>query len=278
MTIPRRTSRLLAGIGIGGATLLLLASPAAADTSQASAKAARVTVLGADVLNTATVTASNDGTQPVDTDTDSTGILGTQTVLIAGVLGAQAVANPDGTSAACAGALAPGGVIQIGPAGECDPTVPAPNGVNINLNGLASLQADAIYAECTASSTGPPTGRATLLDADLAILGQALPSTIDTEPAVGQGLNIPGIASLILNEQTTNANGSLTVNALHLTLLPNALTGQPAAEVIIGSVTCGPNAVSPDVSIFSGPALPAAAAGAAVVSIVAVRRRRRVEA
>lgn len=84
---------------------------------------------------------------------------------------------------------------------------------------------------------------------------------------------MPGVASLILNELINNPDGSLTVNALHITLL--SALGAPLAEVIIGSVTCGPNAVAPPISIFSGPAVPMALAGAMAVGTGAVVRRRR---
>lgn len=275
MTFTRRTRRLAAGLGIAGATVLLMASPAAADTSQASATAATVTLLNASVVDTGAVVATNDGSGEVKTGDPTTSILAGQTLLSAGVLGQDAVANDDGTSAACAGALGTNGVIQIGPTGTCTPNVGTPDGVSLNLSpGLATLSADAIYAECTASSTGAPTGRATLVDANVFLLGAPLPITLATAPAPNQGLTVPGIATLVLNEQITNPDGSLTVNALHLTLLPTAL-GASALDVVIGSVTCGPNAVAPPISIFSGPAVPAALAGAAAVGAITVIRRRR---
>jgi hypothetical protein len=250
--------------------VLLLAGPAAADTSQARATAARVTLLNASVLDTGQVAASNDGSGEVKTGATSTTILAGQTLLTAGVFAQDATAGSDGTSAACAGAVGAGGLVQIGPSGGCTATIGTPDGVTVNLNpGLATIGADAIYAECTATTAGE-TGRATLVDANIFLLGTPLPIALATAPAPNQGLTVPNIASVVLNEQINNPDGSLTVNALHITLL-----GGNLADIIVGSVTCGPNAVTPPVSIFAGPALPAAAAAAmAVGATVFVRRRR----
>ena len=247
-TNSRRSSRMAIGAGIAGTALLLAASPAAADTSTASATAASVKLGAAPILDTGAVVATNVN--------DNGGNIG--------------------LSAACAGAVGQGGVLQVGPGGGCVPTLGTPNGVNLNLNpGLVTLGADAIFAQCTASSKGAPTGSATLVNANIFVLGAALPISLSAAPTPNQGVSVPGIASIILNEQIPLAGGGLTVNALHITLLGNVLTGQPVADIIVGSVTCGPNAIAPDVSIFSGPALPAAAAGAAVVGLTYVVRRRR---
>lgn len=276
MTFTRRTSRLAAGLGIAAAGVLLLAGPAAADTSQATANAAHVTLGSSSVLNTGQVAASNDGTGQVKTGSQTTSVLGTQTLLTAGVLAQDAVARNNGTSAACAGAVGSGGIIQVGAAGGCTTTIGTPAGVTVNLSpGLATLGADAVFAQCAASSTGAPTGSATIVNGNIFLLGAPLPIVLQANPAAnGATINVPGIASVKLNEQITNANGSLTVNALHVTLLPNAL-GSSLADIVIGSVTCGPNAVAPGTPLFAGPALPAALAGAALVGGVAFTRRRR---
>jgi len=274
MTFTRRSSRLLAGLGIAGTTVLLVAGPAAADTSQARAKAAKVTLLGGSIVDTGQVVATNNGTTQTKTGTGSTSVLGGQTLLTAGVFAQDAVARNDGTSAACAGAVGSGGVIQVGAAGPCVPTIGTPAGVTLNLGtGLATLRADAIFAQCTASSTGAPTGSATLANAQVFVLGNT-PITLAGAPAPNQGANVPPLANIVLNEQITNPDGSLTVNALHVTLLP-AVPGPPLAEVIVGSVTCGPNIPTGIGDLFAGPALPVSAAGAVVIGGVFFFRRRR---
>jgi hypothetical protein len=278
MTFTRRSSRLLAGLGIAGTTVLLVAGPAAADTSQAKATAATVTLFNSSIVNTGQVTATNDGTVAAPGTVSGNGgtvVLPGQTLLSAGVLSQIAVANPNGTSAACAGAVGTNGVIQIGPNGVCTGTGGITGGVTVNLQGLATIRADVLLAQCTASSTGAPTGSATIVNANAFLLGAPLPIAITPTTAANQGpINIPGLATVFLNEQVTNPDGSLTVNALHVQLLPGAL-GTTGADVVVGSVTCGPNAQTGAGSLFAGPALPVSLAGAAAVGGLTVLRRRR---
>lgn len=286
--LVRRTSRLAAGFGIAGGTLLLLAGPAAADTSAARATAATVKLLNASLVDTGVVSATNNGTTQTKTGQNTTSVLGGQTLVTAGVFAQDAVARSNGTSSACAGAVGSGGQIQVGTAPGCTVTLGTPNGVSVNLsngvlNGLpglgnvATLGADAIYAQCNATTTGTPTGSATLVNANIFVLGTPLPINLATAPAPNQGVTVPGIANIILNEQIVSGttNNILTVNALHITLLPFGGLGSPLADIVIGSVTCGPNAAVAAVSLFAGPALPVALTAAAGIGAVAVMRRRR---
>ena len=242
----------MAGLAI--AMVVFVASPAiAADTSQASANALRATLGTGSLLDTGTVTATNDGDDPnpgvVTGNTNpSLAVLGTQTLLSVGVLPQQAQANIDGTSAACAGLVGAGGLIQIGPAGDCTVTGAPTGGVTLNLGpagllGTLGLTADAILAQCTASSTGPPTATVFLVNAvlnlsplGLPVLNVPLPAnpTPNTVPDLGV-LGLGGILTLTLNEQTTPAGpGSIATTALHLNLLN-------VVDLRIGNVTCGPN-------------------------------------
>ncbi len=291
-SFTRRTSRLTAGLGIAGAAVLLLAGPAAADTSQARATAATITLLDTSILDTGERTASNDGTTETNTGPGGAGtvLLGGTTLLTAGALVQDADAATNGTSAACAGAVGSGGSIQVGAGLPCTANLGTPDGVTLNLGGallpnilpllppvnnVLSLGADAIFAECTATTAGE-TGRATLVNANvfLSILGNVTPTPLAVNPGPNTTVNVLNLLTVTTNEQINNPDGSLTVNALHVVLLP-ALTGSNAADIIIGSVTCGPNAVAGPVSIFSGPALPLAATAAVGVGAVAVIRRRR---
>ncbi|MFD7644136.1 choice-of-anchor P family protein [Kitasatospora sp. NPDC059795] len=84
-------------------------------------------------------------------------------------------------------------------------------------------------------------------------------------------ITIAGLGDLTLNEQSTDANGVLSVNALHFVLLP-ALGG---ANVIVGHVECGgaPAAatvpmVDAKVGVIGG-----SLAAAAVLGTVYYRRR-----
>ena len=195
------------------------------------------------------------------------GLLGTQTLLSAGVLAQDAVAGSDGTSAACAGAVGAGGSIQIGPSGECTATIGTPGGVVLQL-GLKTITADAIFASCTAASDGTVTGTASIVNA---VATGVVPLTIPLSPQPNQGINIPNIASLILNEQTTGT-GTITVSALHLTLLGNV------ADLTIGTVTCGPNAITEPIPTIPLKGLPLAFAIVGAFGGVMWMRRRRAAA
>ena len=110
------------------------ADPALADTSQGTAQAATIQVVGQPVLSTGQVAASNDGTAQTKTgdSAPALSILGSQTILSAGVLFQDALANGNGTSAACASVVGSGGSVQIGPSQNCVVSG-TPTGVEVNL-------------------------------------------------------------------------------------------------------------------------------------------------
>jgi hypothetical protein len=282
MTRPRSLAKKLVMVGtVGLAMAVFIASPAYADTSQSTASALQISLFGGGLASSGTTTASNDGTTETLTGTQfpTLAVLGGQTVLTAGVLGQVSRAFNDGTSAACAGVLGPNGVITVGPTLNCLVT-PDPVVLTLGVVGIAtiSLQADAIYSNCSATSApATATGSSTLVNARIVstVLGIDTPLlSLAASPAPNTGINLPGILSLVLNGQVTGA-GTISVNALQLTVLGGSLAG-----VSIGSVTCGPNAVAPPV-----PAIPLAGApiafGIAAFAVIAggiVWRRRRLAA
>lgn len=87
---------------------------------------------------------------------------------------------------------------------------------------LNVVDADTVIAECTGT-----TGKTTITD--LSALG--LPVNVGVNQ-VNQKVEIPGVLTLTINEQRTNADGTFTVNALHLNLL-----GQ--VDLVVASATCG---------------------------------------
>ncbi|MFJ5926359.1 choice-of-anchor P family protein [Kitasatospora sp. NPDC092948] len=89
-----------------------------------------------------------------------------------------------------------------------------------------------VQATCNATPNGA-TGNGIIASGTLTVLG--IPTTLEANAPKNTSVTVPGLGDLILNEQSTDANGVLTVNALHLTLLPT-LGG---ANVIIGHVECG---------------------------------------
>lgn len=259
------------GAAAGAATLALMAvaTPAFADTSTASANALTATLAGTSIANTGLSTASNDGTQPTQT-ASVTGIhvLDSQNGLDISGLSQEAVARNDGSSSACAGAVGPGGIIQIGQSGACTGSANQTHGIDI---GNGQILADAVYASCSATSDGkPPTGGATLVNLQLGGSGQPGPITppANTEipPAPPNQL-----FNIILNKQTTNPDGSLTVTALDVTALTPA---QGGLHVAIGTVTCGPNAAAAPTPAIPVKGLPVAA-GVATITLGGVWFGRR---
>ncbi len=284
MTFTRRTTRLAAGLGIAGATVLLLAGPAAADTSQATANAATLQLGGSPLATTGLCSSANPGNGAA-TDTcnqsNTLTVLGTQTAITAGLLVQQTVANAGGTSAACAGLVGTGGTIQIGAAGTCTVTgTPTPGGVVIDLGGLGTVRADAILAECTASSTGASTRRVQLVNATITLLGGTATPLLSEPAPNSTPINLGPLATVTLNEQPALVPpppaGSASTTALDLTVLGGLPGAAPLVRLTVGTVSCGPNAVAPPISIFAGPALPMAVTGAAVVGgLFVIQRRRR---
>jgi hypothetical protein len=120
------------------------------------------------------------------------------------------------------------------------------------------ITADAIEANCSATGDAPPTGGTTV--ANLRVLGIAVNVPVNGSPI---DVSIPGVASVIVNEKVTNPDGSLTVNALHVSLL-----GGKVADVIVGSATCGPNVPVADVSAFSFQDLPVVLGGIALILVI----------
>ncbi|WP_433308359.1 choice-of-anchor P family protein [Micromonospora sp. CA-269861] len=244
-----RTAAVLAG---GLAMVVLAASPAMADTSQSSASALQISLLGGGLASSGTASATNDGTTESISGNQNPplAVLGAQTVITAGVLGQSVRAFNDGTSAACAGVLGTGGSITIGPGGSCLVTPGAAVTLTLGTSGLASISlvADAIYSSCTATSSPSATGTASLVNARIVSTVLGIETTLlslPANPAPDTGLSIPGLLDLTLNDQSSSGVGQLTVTALNLTALGGALAG-----VTIGTSSCGANAVAPPIPVI----------------------------
>lgn len=97
------------------------------------------------------------------------------------------------------------------------------------------LVASAVVAECSADSSGA-SGSVTLVGASVAGIG-----SLSVSPQPNTGIDIPLVGSLILNKQTTSADGTLSVTALSLELLPVLGTG----SINLGHVTCGTQVGTP---------------------------------
>jgi hypothetical protein len=96
--------------------------------------------------------------------------------------------------------------------------------------------AKVISSTCTSSASGI-TGSALLVGVDLGSLGKV---TVPQNPEKNQTVaEIPGVVKVIANEQITNADGSLTINALHIKLGGGATDAVAKGDVILSSSTCG---------------------------------------
>ncbi|MFE2757069.1 choice-of-anchor P family protein [Actinosynnema sp. NPDC059335] len=100
---------------------------------------------------------------------------------------------------------------------------------------LGDVSAELVEAECSATQKGV-TGTSTLAGLHLGRLGG-----LEAEPAANTTVDVDllgvDVAKLVLNEQVRNPDGSLTVNAFHLTLTGGELGG---GDLVLSSATCGP--------------------------------------
>jgi hypothetical protein len=268
----RRIRHSLWAVAAASVLVLATAAPAYADTSQASANAAVITLATATVVSSGAVTSTNDGTTETITGNDgpALSVLGVQNLINAGVLTQKARSFSNGDSGACAGLVAPGGTITIGVDGNCT-FAPGTGGLRINLGGF-SILADAIYSLCVANSNGGVLGSATLVNARIVpvVLGidGAPVLAIPVSPGPNTLIGIPGVLTVGLNVQTTPVPGSITVNALDVNVLGGTV------RVKIGSVACGPNAKTGAVSAFPAGSAPIVLATLAVTGGAIVVRRR----
>jgi hypothetical protein len=264
LTFTRKAGQTAAVLAISAVTLTFGATAAFADTSAATAQAASLTPLGLPVLNTGTQSASNTGGARVVSTPPGPLLLPGQSVITAGVFQQTAVANGDGTSSGCAGLVGNGSSIQVGLTNICDLTTTPGETGGITVGGPAGIgviSATAIVETCTASSTGTPVASASLVNAS-ALAGAI---TIPANPAANT--NLLGLGLVYLNTQSVS-NGEITATALSIPLL----------GLKIGTVTCGPNAVTSVSSVFPVKSLPIAGGTAVVLGTAGVlwyRRRRR---
>lgn len=199
------------------ASLMLGALPASAAPGDGSAYAANVavTLLGAPAVNVGPLAPTNTG-GPTDASLASINAAG---LVTAGLVTTQSVLNEE--------------------TGEVHAQADIAN-VGINLGALDG-SIEAVNATCDATQAGV-TGSSTLA-------GVSLPGvSVPVNPAPNTTINL-ALATITFNEQIENQDGSLTVNAVHITL--NALVG--TGDVILAHARCGPAA--PPVPLASGAGL-----------------------
>jgi hypothetical protein len=142
---------------------------------------------------------------------------------------------------------------------------------NLGVNlGVATVALTGINSTCSATPDGA-TGSGLIAGGSVKL--PILPAiTLAANAAPNTTVSVPGIATIVLNQQSTDANGVLTVNAVHITLL-----GGAGANVIIGHASCGgaPAVNTNPTPMISAPIAAGAGATAMVGGVVVMRRRNR---
>jgi hypothetical protein len=168
-----------------------------------------------------------------------------------------------------------GGVGNIGPLPLANLGTPTNSLPSINLTPLGSV--GTLTASVT-QDTAAGTESSTDSTGTIALLGVG-GASLASATAISATCNATSTgmtgSSTFLNQQTTNPDGSLTVNAFHLTL--GNFPGLPSgADLIIASATCGPApAAGTPLAEGAGLYIGLGLLGAIGISVVYVRNRRR---
>lgn len=142
------------------------------------------------------------------------------------------------------------------------------NNVNATLSGISTLSATTVSSSCTID---PVTG---LVSGDTTIVGGQIttalldPITLESSPAPNTTVTVvdPAVASVVLNRQTTAPDGTLTVDAIYITLL-NSQT------ITIASSSCTPTVDPIPMATGTGLLLGGGLLGLAVLAYFLARRR-----
>jgi hypothetical protein len=213
-----RFARRGGAIGVAvAASLMLGALPASAAPGDGSAYGVdvSVTLLGAAAVNVGPLAPSNTG-GPTEASVASVNAAGLVTT---GLVTSQAVLDEETGTVHAQADIA---------------------NVGVNLGALDG-SIGAVNATCDATQAGT-TGSSTLANVNIPGV------TVTANPAPNTTINL-ALATITFNEQIQNPDGSLTVNAVHISL--NALVG--TGDVVLASATCGPAA--PPVPLASGAGL-----------------------
>jgi hypothetical protein len=170
-------------------------------------------------------------------------------------LSQQALATYPGTSPVTLASLNVAGLITSGVLNDAADATSASSSIanpSVTL-ALATLMATTVSSSCSFdTNTGMVSGLTSLADAQVATpLG---PITLAANPAKNTTVSVPGIASITLNKQTTAADGTLTVDAIDVSLIGSTQT------IDLGVSVCNAADLSP-VPILPSKAQPAALVG-----------------
>ncbi|MEU5690260.1 choice-of-anchor P family protein [Actinosynnema sp. NPDC020468] len=213
-----RMTRRVGWVGLlAAAALLTAAAPASAAPGDASAFGAKagITLLGGTALAAGPFAAAAAAGPTTDTfaGVDKPGVLRT------GVLSASASRDEN-----------TGAVSSTASATDAD--------LGLLAGTTGGVTAQVVKAECAATQTGV-TGTTTLTGLKSGSLG-----TVDGSPAPNTTADVKvlgvQVAKVVFNEQIANPDGSLTVNAVHVTLLGGVTGSLGSGDLVLSSATCGP--------------------------------------
>ena len=122
------------------------------------------------------------------------------------------------------------------------------NTIVASLGKLVALRARTVTSSCRFNTnTGVVSGSAHINNGQ--VTGLAVPISLASNPAPNTVVGVPGIATITLNRQTTAIDGTLTVQAIHVSLIGSAQT------LDIGVSVCNAANLAP-VPILPGQATP----------------------
>jgi hypothetical protein len=182
----RRSVRLAAVVGTAGVLALALAGPASASTNQNEATGVTATGL---------VTAGplSHSQFPGGPSSASLVRVNAAPLLTAGLVNTRAGAT-----------MASASVARL----------------SVVLAPLAALSAQVVAANCSFNpDTGRVSGASSIVNAAINLGPLARPIRLAAVAAPNTAITVPGIASVILNRQVRAADGSLTVDAIYVSLL-----------------------------------------------------------
>jgi len=122
-------------------------------------------------------------------------------------------------SASISGLLTTGVVLDAAGPTSASSTI---HNVNASLGKLVALTAGTVHSACSFNTnTGKVSGVAAITNGK--VVG-VVPITLNSTPPPNTKIVVPGIATITLNRQTTATDGTLTVQAIHVSLLGSTQT------------------------------------------------------
>lgn len=108
---------------------------------------------------------------------------------------------------------------------------------SVTLSALVHMAARVIRSTCSLDpNTGQVTGTTTIIGG---LLSARVSTPLAGNPGVNIPVSIPGVADIVLNRQSTAPDGTLTVDAVYITLLGSSQT------ITLAESTCNAASVAP---------------------------------